>query len=162
MASALKINYCFTLIFPFLFSSFTPATIHTAARGALKKIQPAIPLKLWNIISCVWAFFSVEGGQIPDRFLLDNQMPRILPQCDGLFVHLTQSNNNHKKIKNKYLTHTQSKGQELKLQHILIRHRLGDPLITGFDSKHEKWLVFISLFHILGIWETLPMTKQCS
>lgn len=46
---ALKINYRPTLRFPFLFSSLTPASAHTAALGAPKNIPLAIPLKLREI-----------------------------------------------------------------------------------------------------------------
>lgn len=59
MASALKINYRLTLIFPFLFSSFTPATIHTAALYALGKNSACNPLKtLTHNRLCLARLFS--------------------------------------------------------------------------------------------------------
>lgn len=70
MASALKINYRLTLIFPFLFSSFTPATIHTAALCARKESSPLKTLTYNRL--CLGRLFSLKW---PRRKLCPESFP---------------------------------------------------------------------------------------
>lgn len=112
MASALKINYRLTLIFPFLFSSFTPATIHTAALCARKESSPLKTLTYNRL--CLGRLFSLKW---PRRKLCPESFPsgRSDVENSGEMswnvcpINTVKGKQN---VKKKYFTHKQNNGQE--------------------------------------------------